>query len=82
MASVRSLALVFAATVLATLAAACGSGPGDDATVATPTVGEAVPSELGREPAPAIDGVSLDGDAISLTDFRGRPVLINVWSSW
>ena len=61
---------------------ACGAGPDDEATVATPTVSEAAPSEPGREPAPAIEGVSLDGDPISLADFRGRPVLINVWSSW
>ena len=35
-----------------------------------------------REAAPALSGVTLDGDAIALGDFRGRPVLINVWSSW
>jgi cytochrome oxidase Cu insertion factor (SCO1/SenC/PrrC family) len=82
-ADVRTLAFVVAATVLAAVAAACGAGRDEDATVATTTVGEAAaPSEPGRSTAPAIEGVSLDGDSISLDDFRGRPVLINVWSSW
>jgi hypothetical protein len=81
-ATVRSLAIVVTATLLATLVTGCGAGPDDEATVATPTVSEAEPSDLGRAPAPAIEGVSLEGDPISLADFRGRPVLINVWSSW
>lgn len=32
--------------------------------------------------APAIEGTTLAGKRISLADFRGRPVLVNVWSSW
>jgi hypothetical protein len=35
-----------------------------------------------RRPAPAISGESLSGETIALGDFRGRPLLINVWSSW
>ena len=35
-----------------------------------------------RPPAPPLEGVSLDGDPISLADFRGKPVFVNVWSSW
>ncbi len=27
-------------------------------------------------------GTTLDGEAISLADFRGKPVFVNVWSSW
>ena len=78
----RSLAFVAAVILLSTHVVGCGARTDDEATIATTTIGEAEPSEPGREPAPAIDGVSLDGDAISLDDFRGRPVLINVWSSW
>ena len=33
-------------------------------------------------PAPALAGVTLEGKRLSLADFRGRPVLVNVWSSW
>ena len=82
MATVRSLAIVVAATLLAALVAGCGAGPDEEVTVATPTVSEAEPSDLGRAPVPAIEGVSLEGDPISLAAFRGRPALINVWSSW
>lgn len=32
--------------------------------------------------APAIRGVTLDGELLSLSDFRGRAVLVNVWTSW
>ena len=35
-----------------------------------------------RPKAPAIEGVSLEGARISLADFRGKPVFVNVWSSW
>jgi hypothetical protein len=29
-----------------------------------------------------LEGRTLDGDMISLADFRGTPVFVNVWSSW
>ena len=32
--------------------------------------------------APALAGVTLDGTRASLAALRGRPVLVNVWSSW
>jgi len=35
-----------------------------------------------RRPAPAVSGVTLDGKRVSLSAMRGRPVFINVWSSW
>lgn len=36
-------------------------------------------------PAPegtAIEGTGLDGESLSSAQLRGRPVLVNVWSSW
>ena len=78
--TVRALAVAVA--LLALVAAACGADPKEDQTVAAPTVSEPDSSDLGRQPAPALDGVTLDGDPVSLSDYRGRPVLINVWSSW
>lgn len=47
-----------------------------------PPVVESGSASDSRERAPAIAGQSLDGDAITLGDFRGKPVLVNVWSSW
>ena len=42
-----------------------GSGPGN-------------PVAEGR-PAPAFAGTTLDGEALSLADLRGRPVIVNFW---
>ncbi len=33
-------------------------------------------------PAPALEGVLLDGRVVSLTEFRGRPVLVHFWATW
>jgi hypothetical protein len=38
--------------------------------------------EAKRRPAPAIAGITLDGKQLSLAKLRGKPVFINVWSSW
>jgi hypothetical protein len=27
-------------------------------------------------------GTTLEGKSLSLADFRGKPVIVNVWSSW
>lgn len=35
-----------------------------------------------RRPAPAVTGISLDGKRVLLAAMRGKPVFINVWSSW
>ena len=34
------------------------------------------------KPRPPIAGATLDGKRLSLADLRGKPVVINVWSSW
>lgn len=45
-----------------------------------PLAAGAAPS---RPKAPAIAGVTIDGTKqITLASLRGKPVLINVWSSW
>lgn len=35
-----------------------------------------------RAAAPALEGTTLDGDPLSLADFEGHIVVINVWGSW
>ena len=35
-----------------------------------------------RPKAPPIAGVTLDGKRLSLVALRGKPVILNVWSSW
>lgn len=35
-----------------------------------------------RPAAPRTVGLTLEGERLALSSLRGRPVLINVWSSW
>lgn len=42
----------------------------------------AAASTSARRPAPPVAGVALDGKRVSLAAMRGRPVFLNVWSSW
>lgn len=34
------------------------------------------------KPAAGIAGTTLDGKRLSLSALRGKPVVVNVWSSW
>ena len=67
-------------TRVLTLAAAlllAGCGGNDEAAAPPP------PSPTTAATAtPEIAGETLDGEALSLGDLRGRPVVVNVWSSW
>jgi RTX calcium-binding nonapeptide repeat (4 copies) len=41
--------------------------------------------ELPRTPPPppsSVSGTTLEGETIALTDFRGRPLFVNVWAAW
>lgn len=37
---------------------------------------------LAQQPAPLFEGTTLDGEAISLADLKGKLVLVDFWSSW
>lgn len=66
--------------LVAVIASGCGgSQDGAAPTVETPL---ATVTTAGRPPAPPLSGTTIDGESIALSDFQGRPVLINVWSSW
>jgi cytochrome c biogenesis protein CcmG/thiol:disulfide interchange protein DsbE len=52
------------------------------AVLAGALVASAAASETARRPAPALTGVTLEGRQLSLAKLRGKPVFINVWSSW
>lgn len=72
-----------AVTILAlSVLAACGSGEETAESQPAPTVEETQAPNPDRERAPEITGRSLEGDAVALADLTGRPVLLNVWSSW
>jgi hypothetical protein len=59
------------------VAAGCGSGESGEA---GPTTTAAAPAPSGSDTS--IAGSTLDGERLSLDDYRGRRVLVNVWSSW
>jgi hypothetical protein len=63
----RLLLLALASLVLA----GCGSGEGGSTPNAAP-----------RSTEGTLSGTNLDGEPVSLDDFRGKPVFVNVWSSW
>ena len=65
------------ALLLALVAALAGCGGASESAPAEET---AAPTSTAG--APRVAGTTLDGKRISLDDFRGRPVLVNVWSSW
>ena len=50
------------------LLAACGSSSGGEAHTG--------------QPAPAIKGTTLDGAALDLAAYRGKPIVVNFWASW
>jgi hypothetical protein len=70
-------ALMIAATSLLLLAG-CGGSTNET----MPGAAQSVTVEEPARPAPKIEGTTLGGDHLSLVAFRGRPVFVNVWSSW
>ena len=60
--------------LLVLLAAACGASSEPESTPATVAAAGAGSEEIAGE--------TLDGERLSLADFRGKPVFVNVWSSW
>lgn len=78
---VRALGLLLA--LLALVAVACGGESSTQETTAAPPAETQTPArDTNRTPAPAVAGETLDGEPLALTDFRGKPVLVNVWSAW
>jgi hypothetical protein len=56
------------------LAAACGGS----------SESERAPSGTRAAPAEGVElaGETIEGERLSLADFRGKPVFVNVWASW
>ncbi|MFF4413367.1 TlpA family protein disulfide reductase [Streptosporangium sp. NPDC001559] len=37
---------------------------------------------VGRKPAPAVEGETLDGKSVSLASYKGKVVVLNFWAAW
>jgi thiol-disulfide isomerase/thioredoxin len=71
-----------AAVLLPLVLAGAGAAVEDGAvSVERPRLGEFIPNSP-PIPAPTISVVDLAGNTVSLSDFAGRPVLINFWATW
>lgn len=78
-------ALVGAAFAGAALLSGCANstgGTGDTGYVGTTTTGITSYAATQRVAAPALSGTTLDGKKLSLSDYRGKVVVVNVWGSW
>ena len=75
------LAGIALALVVTAVGLACG-GAADEAAAPPETPTQPSPVGSGREAAPPLEGISLEGEPIAVGDLRGRLVLMNVWSSW
>src|SRR5258708_5096278 len=62
-------------------AGAVQNGPagGDSRYVAGSGVSQVIKD---RKPAPVVQGTTLDGRSLSLTDFKGKVVVVNFWAAW
>ena len=80
-----AVVVVAAAVVLVVRAGGGGKGLAPEAgtgQVATVAAGVSVVPEAQRRPLPAFTGQTLDDQEIDLAALRGRPLVLNFWSSW
>jgi thiol-disulfide isomerase/thioredoxin len=82
---VAAVAVAVAVVAAVALAGAGGTGLVPEAgTGQVETVGSrvAVLPEADRRPLPAFTGQTFDGASLDLASLRGRPLVLNFWSSW
>jgi thiol-disulfide isomerase/thioredoxin len=66
---------------LAVVLACSGSDDGSGSVSTTTAEGDPAIAEEG-EPAPDVTYLTFDGQRAALSDYRGRPVVVNFWASW
>ena len=81
----RMFVLVLVAVAAVVTAAACTTSGARQGGTKGYITGDGVVTTVdpgSRQPAPTLSGDSLDGGSVSLEDYRGRVVVLNVWASW
>ncbi len=84
-AAANASVLVGAAIAGTALLAGCTNstgGVGDTGYVPAANTGITDYAPAQRVTAPALSGTTLDGKQLSLSDYRGKLVVVNVWGSW
>ncbi len=85
-AKLATLAALATTGVLGSLTACSGgdeAGPsGGDSNIVQGTGEVTQVAVADRDPAPDISGETLDGESLSLSDYRGDIVVLNIWGSW
>lgn len=46
------------------------------------TAGNLEPAPIAGHPAPDFELKTLEGETVRLSDFKGKPVLVNFWATW
>jgi len=68
----KPIITLLAALSLCAIAAACSAGKGDGPLTALPDLAA----------APQFDLKTPDGSRVSLSDFEGKPLIVNFWATW
>jgi cytochrome c biogenesis protein CcmG, thiol:disulfide interchange protein DsbE len=76
----RILGVLLALILVGGIVAGCSSPPSPTSTP-TPTGTVAEGPEVGKL-APSFELTGLDGKSVSLQSLRGKPVLLNFWTTW
>ncbi|MFF9687230.1 TlpA family protein disulfide reductase [Streptomyces sp. NPDC014623] len=83
----RRFTLLAATAVAGALVlSACGGGTkaggGGNTNFVTGSGGVSTVAKGERTDAPELDGTTLDGKALDITDYKGKVVVLNFWGSW
>ncbi|MDN5852155.1 MAG: TlpA family protein disulfide reductase [Actinomycetia bacterium] len=73
---------LFVAAAALAVVAGCSSAEGGDSGFISSDGSITRVDAADREPAPTLEGKTLDGETISTEQFEGKVLVVNVWGSW
>jgi thiol-disulfide isomerase/thioredoxin len=77
-----ALALLLLLTACAPGGDGAGTNPPEEGTTAATTAATTVAPESNGTPAPDVTLLNSDGKEVKLSDFFGKPIVLNFWASW